>query len=166
MVERPPLLSPTGLRHLCLAILPVVAASVLGQIATFPNLEPWYAGLAKPVYNPPNWIFGPMWTALFGLMAYAVWRILSTPAGTPGRGRALALFFVMLVMNAAWSWMFFYLHSPLLGLVNIIPQWLVIVATLFAFRRVDALAGWCLLPLVLWVGFASAVNAGVWWLNG
>ncbi len=165
MVERPPLLSPTGLRNLSLAILPVVAASVLGQIATFPNLAPWYAGLAKPFYNPPNWIFGPMWTALFGLMAYAVWRILSTPAGTPGRGRALTVFFVMLVLNAAWSWMFFYLHSPMLGLVNIIPQWLVILTTIFAFRRVDALAAWCLVPLAVWVGFASAVNAGVWWLN-
>ncbi len=166
MAEGSPLFSPAGLRNAALAIGPVVAASVLGQIATFPNLAPWYAGLAKPSYNPPNWIFGPMWTALFVLMAYAVWRILRQPEGTPGRGRALTLFFIMLALNAAWSWMFFYLHSPLLGLVNIIPQWLLIVATIFAFRRVDAVAGWCLVPLAVWVAFASAVNFGVWRLNG
>lgn len=164
--ERAPILSPAGLRALSLAILPVVAASMLGQVATFPNLAPWYAGLAKPAFNPPDWIFGPVWTVLFVLMAYAAWRILSLPAGTPGRAAALALFFVQLAVNAAWSWMFFHLHSPLLGLANIVPQWLLILASIAAFRRVDRPAAWCLVPLAAWVAFASVLNFSIWRLNG
>ncbi|WP_084539842.1 TspO/MBR family protein [Azorhizobium doebereinerae] len=160
------LLSLAGLRALALAIVPVAATSIVGQVATLPNLAPWYAGLAKPAYNPPNWAFGPAWTLLFALMAYAAWRILRLPAGTPGRAAALVLFFVQLAFNAAWSWMFFHLHSPLLGLVNIIPQWLLILATIAAFRRVDRPAAWCLVPLAAWVAFASLLNFGIWRLNG
>src|SRR6185312_15257540 len=127
-----------------LALGVVAAASALGQIATYPNLATWYAGLAKPPFNPPNWIFAPVWTTLYVLMAFALWRVLRLPAGTPGRGRAIVLFAVQLALNAAWSWMFFAAHSPLLGLINIVPQLLVIVATIVAFRRVDRLAGVCL----------------------
>ncbi|BAF88430.1 tryptophan-rich sensory protein [Azorhizobium caulinodans ORS 571] len=164
--QRIRLLSPQGLGQVALAVLPVVAASVLGQIATFPNLAPWYAGLVKPAFNPPNWIFGPVWTTLYVLMAYAAWRILRLPEATPGRSTALTLFFLQLVLNAAWSWMFFYLHSPLLGVLNIGPQWLVILATIGAFWRLDRLAGACLVPLAAWVGFASVLNFTLWQLNG
>ena len=111
-----------------LAVASVVAVSVLGQLATFPNLAPWFAGLAKPPFSPPNWIFGPVWTTLYGLMAFAAWRVLRLPP-SPARNRALVLFFAQLALNAAWSWMFFAAHSPLLGLLNIIPQFWLIVAT-------------------------------------
>jgi benzodiazapine receptor len=154
-------------RDIGIAILPVVAviaASVLGQLATFPNLAPWFAGLVKPSFNPPNWVFGPVWTTLYALMAFAAWRILRLPP-SPARRTALFLFFVQLALNVAWSWMFFAAHSPLLGLVNVVPQFLVIVATLVAFSRLDRVAGWCLAPLALWVGYASLLNAAVWWLN-
>ena len=107
-----------------LAVIVVAAASVAGQLATYPNLAPWYAGLAKPSFNPPNWIFAPVWTTLFVLMAFSVWRILRLPR-TSARGTALALFFIQLALNAAWSWMFFAAHSPALGMINIVPQWLV-----------------------------------------
>ena len=89
-----------------LAVIVVAAASVAGQLGTYPNLAPWYAGLAKPSFNPPNWIFAPVWTTLFVLMAFSVWRILRLPR-TSTRGTALALFFIQLALNAAWSWMFF-----------------------------------------------------------
>jgi benzodiazapine receptor len=154
-------------RDIGIAILPVVAviaASVLGQLATFPNLTPWFAGLVKPSFNPPNWVFGPVWTTLYALMAFAAWRILRLPP-SPARRTALFLFFVQLALNVAWSWMFFAAQSPLLGLVNVVPQFLVIVATLVAFSRLDRVAGWCLAPLALWVGYASLLNAAVWWLN-
>jgi tryptophan-rich sensory protein len=104
-----------------LAIIAVAATSLAGQLATYPNLAPWYAGLAKPSFNPPNWVFGPVWTTLYLLMAFSAWRILRLP-GTPERRWALGLFFVQLAMNAAWSWMFFAANNPLLGLTNIIPQ--------------------------------------------
>jgi benzodiazapine receptor len=146
-----------------LSVLPVVAAVLLGQVATFPNLAPWYAGLAKPSFNPPNWIFGPVWFALYALMAVAVWRIIGTSA--PQKRAALILFFVQLAFNAAWSWLFFGLHAPLLGLCDIVPQWLLVVATMLVFWRIDRLAGLCLLPLTFWVAFASLLNFEIWRLN-
>jgi benzodiazapine receptor len=124
-----------------LAVIVVAAASVAGQLATYPNLEPWYAGLTKPSFNPPNWIFAPVWTTLFVLMAFSVWRILRLPQTSPRR-MALLLFFIQLALNAAWSWIFFAAHSPLLGIFNIVPQWLIIIATIVAFYRLDKIAAW------------------------
>lgn len=146
------------------AILPVIVVLSLGQLATFPNL-PWYAGLIKPSFNPPNWIFGPVWTSLYALMAFAVWRILRLPP-SPARRTALILFYAQLALNAAWSWMFFAAHSPLLGLINIGPQFLLIVATINAFRPLDRTATWALVPLAAWVAFAGVLNYSVWSLNG
>lgn len=148
-----------------LAVVSVAAASVLGQLATYPNLAPWYAGLTKPSFNPPNWIFGPVWTALYALMALAVWRILRLPRDSAARRLALSLFFIQLALNAAWSWMFFGAHNSLLGVINIVPQFLVIVAAVVAFYRLDKLAAWCLVPLAMWVAFASILNVAIWRLN-
>ncbi len=147
------------------AIAAVVVALLLGQAATFPNLAPWYANLAKPAFNPPNAVFGPVWTALYALMAIAAWRVLRQPP-SPSRRTALLLFFAQLALNVAWSWMFFAAHSPLLGLINVIPQWLVILAAIAAFSRVDGAAAVCLIPLAAWVGYAAVLNAAIWWLNG
>ena len=149
-----------------LAVVPVVLASLLGQLATGPNLAPWYANLAKPGFNPPNWIFAPVWTSLYVLMIVAAWRILRLPADMPRRRLGLALFFLQLALNAAWSWMFFGAHSPLLGMINIIPQLILIVATAVAFRRLDKVAALCLVPLIAWVSFASALNFAILRLNG
>lgn len=146
-----------------IAIVPVLIALGLGQMATFPNL-PWHAGLIKPSFNPPNWIFGPVWTALYALMAFAAWRILRLPP-SPARRTALILFYAQLTLNVAWSWMFFAAHSPLLGLINVVPQFLLIVATINAFRPLDRTATWALVPLAVWVAFASALNYAIWSLN-
>ena len=105
-----------------LALGAVAATSVLGQIATYPNLAPWYAGLAKPAFNPPDWVFAPAWTSLYALMAFALWRILRAAEPAALRRGALALFVILLALNAAWSWMFFWAHSPLLGLVDAMGQ--------------------------------------------
>jgi translocator protein len=147
-----------------LAIFVVAATSIAGRLATYPNLVPWYAGLAKPSFTPPGWVFGPVWTALYLLMAFAVWRILRLPV-TCARRWALTLFWAQLALNAAWSWMFFAAGSPLLGLLDIIPQLLVIVATFVAFYRLDAVAAFCLMPLITWVTFATALNFAIWTLN-
>jgi translocator protein len=157
--------SGSDFRSGVLAVAVVVAASIAGQIATYPNLAPWYAGLAKPSFNPPNWLFAPVWTTLFALMAFALWRILRVP-NSQTRQVALILFFVQLALNAAWSWMFFAAHSPLLGLIDIVPQLAAIAATIIAFYRLDRLAAWCLVPLAFWVGFASLLNFSIWQLNG
>jgi translocator protein len=148
-----------------LAIIAVSAASFVGKLATYPNLAPWYAGLAKPSFNPPNWVFAPVWTTLYVLMTFAVWRILRLPQVSAARRLALSLFFIQLALNAAWSWMFFGANNPLLGLINIVPQFLAILATVVAFRRLDRMAAWCLVPLVAWVAFASLLNVAIWRLN-
>jgi benzodiazapine receptor len=148
-----------------LAVATVTAASIAGQIATFPNLAPWYASLEKPAFNPPNWIFAPVWTTLFALMAFALWRVLRVRASEPRR-IALILFFIQLVLNAAWSWLFFGAHSPGLGLIDIVPQLAIIVMTIIAFGRLDRLAAWCLVPLAVWVAFATLLNFSIWRLNG
>lgn len=150
---------------LALAILPVVAASVAGSSVTVPQIGGWYAGLVKPPFNPPNWIFGPMWTALYALMAFAVFRILRLPVGTPGRRRALLVYHGQLLLNFAWSFAFFGANSPVAGLVVIIPLLIAIVATIAAFRPLDRIASWVLWPYLAWVGFATLLNASIWWLN-
>lgn len=96
-----------------MALVAVTATSGLGQLATYPNLIPWYAGLIKPSFNPPNWVFGPVWTALYALMAFAAWRILRLPLASAARRLAVCLFFIQLALNAAWSWMFFGANNPL-----------------------------------------------------
>jgi translocator protein len=149
-----------------LAISAVVAASVVGQLATYPNLASWYASLVKPAFNPPNWVFAPVWTILYALMAFAIWRILRLPEASAARRSAISLFFIQLVLNAGWSWMFFGANNPLLGIVNIVPQLLVILATIVAFHRLDRVAAWCLVPLASWVAFASILNVAIWQLNG
>jgi len=147
-----------------IAIAAITAASVVGQVATYPNLAPWYASLIKPSFNPPNWIFGLVWTTLYLIMAFSVWRILRQPASSTRR-TALTLFFIQLALNAAWSWMFFAANSSFLGLVNIVPQLALIVATVVAFYRLDRLAAYCLVPLTAWVAFATVLNYSIWVLN-
>jgi benzodiazapine receptor len=153
------------IRFGAMAVAAVAAASVLGQFATYPNLVPWYASMAKPSFNPPNWVFAPVWTALYVLMAFAVWRILRLPPSDQRRS-ALILFFVQLALNAAWSWMFFAMQSPLLGLINIVPQLIAITWTIVLFARLDRIATPCLVPLFAWVAFATALNFELWRLNG
>ncbi|WP_244919948.1 TspO/MBR family protein [Rhizobium grahamii] len=151
---------------LAIAVMPVILASVAGQIATFPNIEGWYAALNKPWFNPPTWLFGPTWTALYILMALAAWRLLRLPRHTFGRGSALALFFAQLALNALWSGLFFALHNPLAGLVNIVLQLLLIALTIKRARHVDNVAAVCLIPLAVWVAFATILNFEMWRLNG
>ena len=151
---------------LLIATLPVAAASLIGSAVTVPQIPGWYAGLAKPPFNPPNWLFAPVWTTLFALMGLAVFRVLSRPPGTIDRGRALLAYHVQLALNLAWSCVFFGLQSPAGGLVVIA---LLIAAIVWTIRRFAALpdrfAAWLLAPYLAWVSFAAALNLSIWWLN-
>lgn len=148
-----------------LAVVPVIIVLVLGQWATFPNVASWYASLVKPAFNPPNWIFGPVWACLYALMAFAVWRVWMLPSHMQGQSTALICFYAQLALNAVWSWAFFAFHSPSLGLVDIIPQWILILGTIRMFHRLDRMASYSLLPLAFWVAFAIALNFEIWRLN-
>ena len=158
--RRPPLWAA-----LAIAILPVVAASIAGSAATVPQIPTWYAGLVKPPFNPPNWIFAPVWTALYAMMALAVFRILRLPIGIPGRRRALLAYHLQLLLNLAWSFAFFGANSPLAGLAVILPLLAAILATIATFRPLDRLAANLFWPYLAWVGFATLLNASIWWLN-
>lgn len=149
-----------------IAILPVVVASLIGSAVTVPQIPGWYAGLAKPPFNPPNWLFAPVWTTLFALMGLAAFRVLSRPPGMIGRGQALLAYHVQLALNLAWSCVFFGLQSPAGGLVVIA---LLIAAIIWTIRRFAALpdrfAAWLLAPYLAWVSFAAVLNLSIWWLN-
>jgi tryptophan-rich sensory protein len=139
------------------------SAAGIGSIATTPNIATWYAGLAKPSWNPPNWIFGPIWTLLYISMAVAAWRVWRQ--GELWRW-SLALFAVQLVLNAAWSWLFFGLHLPGVAFIEIVAMLAAILATTIAFWPRSMAAGILMLPYLGWVAFASVLNFTIWRLNG
>jgi tryptophan-rich sensory protein len=124
----------------------------------------WYRTLARPAFAPPDWVFGPVWTLLYALMAIAVWRIGLASPSQP-RSWALALFVAQLALNLAWSWIFFHRHAIGAALVEVAVLWLAIGAATLACRRVDHVAAWLMAPYLAWVTFAFALNAGFWRLN-
>jgi benzodiazapine receptor len=154
---------PEG-RTALLAAAPVLAAFLLGNVATFPNL-PWYETLAKPAFNPPNWLFGPVWTVLYVMMAVALYRVLALSPDHAGRRVAFAAFLVQIALNGGWSWAFFAAHSPAAGLATILALLAGILATLVLFWRLDRFAGALLVPYLGWVIFAAALNAAILMLN-
>ena len=142
----------------------VIAAMALGQLATMPNL-PWYYGLDKPWFTPPNWVFGPVWTALYALMGYLFYRVARLPDYVQGRGAAVVAFVVLIAINTLWSFAFFAAHSPALGLVDIFAQIAALLVTVALFARVDGFAAAAFLPVGLWVLYATALNIEIWRMN-
>ena len=124
----------------------------------------WYVSLVKPSWNPPNAIFGPVWSVLYVLMGVAAWLVWKK-AGFSGAGIALILFVVQLALNALWSYLFFGLHRPDMAFIDIVALWVAIVAVAALFWRVDRLAGGLLVPYAAWVTFASYLNFVLWRLN-
>ena len=138
-------------------------AAGLGSLFTMVSLGSWYAGLAKPSWNPPNWIFGPVWTALYAMMAVAGWMVWLRGRAT--RQPALRWFSVQLVLNVGWSAVFFGLQLPGLAFVEILVLWVAIAATLVTSWKVSRAAGILLAPYLLWVSFAAVLNFAIWRLN-
>lgn len=124
----------------------------------------WYATLQKPSWNPPGWVFGPVWSALYTMMAVAAWRVWQR-GGFVAQRKPLALFLGQLLLNAAWTPLFFGLHRPGIALIEIVLLWLAIAATLAAFRPVSRAAAWLLAPYLAWVSFATLLNFALWRLN-
>jgi benzodiazapine receptor len=124
----------------------------------------WYAGLVKPVLTPPAWVFGPVWTLLYLMMAIAAWLVWRT-LGLTGALGPLGLFLMQLALNALWSYIFFGLQRPGLAFLDIVALWLAILATLIAFWRANPTAGLLLFPYLLWVSFATYLNFQFWRLN-
>lgn len=141
------------------------AVAAVGGAVTRPAINGWYAGLAKPPFNPPDWVFAPVWTLLFAMMAVAAWRIgLADPQMRSNR-RALVLFALQLAVNLGWSVAFFGARSPLAGLVVILVLEALIVATILEFRHLDRPAAWLMVPYAAWVAFAIVLNVAIYSLN-
>ena len=124
----------------------------------------WYAALRKPSWNPPSWVFGPVWTALYTMMAVAAWLVWKQ-GGWAQQRRPLAIFLAQLLLNALWTPLFFGLHWPGVAFAEILLMWLAIAWTIAAFSRVHRVAAGLLVPYLAWVSFASVLNWTVWKLN-
>lgn len=150
--------------RLVLSLIIPQAAGLAGSIATFPSIPSWYALLAKPNVAPPNWVFGPVWTTLFVLMGIALYLVWNVPASTT-RKKAFGIFGLQLLLNVLWSVIFFGLHSTLGASVEIIFLWLAIFWNIIVFYRLSRVAGYLLVPYILWVSFASYLTFSIWRLN-
>lgn len=149
---------------LALFILVCLAAGAIGSVFTAMSRDTWYAALRKPAWTPPDPVFGPVWTTLYVAMAIAawlVWRRLGFVAGA----LPLSLFAVQLALNVTWTAIFFGLRAPAAAFVQIVILWILILATLLAFWRVRPAAGALLLPYLLWVTYAAALNLAIWRMN-
>ncbi len=153
----------TARRPMLLFIAVTLAVGALGSVFTEPNIRGWYADLAHPSFAPPNWVFAPVWTTLYVLMAIAAWRVWRV---TGLKSPALIAYTVQLILNLGWSAVFFGLHQIGAALIEIGILWLAILTTAILFARADRLAGVMLVPYLVWTSFAAALNYAFWTLNG
>ncbi len=140
------------------------AIAGIGSYVTFPAVTDWYAGIKKPTWTPPGWLFGPVWTVLYLMMAVAAWLVWRR-AGLSAAAVPLSIFALQLALNLAWSLIFFGKHNIGLAFVDIMLLWFAIIATIITFGRVNMLASWLLTPYLAWVSFASALNFTIWNMN-
>jgi tryptophan-rich sensory protein len=163
----PPTARSTAINVLGLGVFIILcfAAAGLGAAVTSSSVGGWYQTLRKPTATPPDWVFGPVWTALFLLMAISAWLVWKQETWRNSRG-PLALFVLQLALNVAWSAIFFGLRNPGFAFAEIIVLWLAIAATAIVFRRRSPLAGALLLPYLAWSTFAAWLNFAIWRMNG
>lgn len=158
---------PYKLKSLTFFILFVVlclSVGAIGGLVTAESVGSWYPTLQRPSFNPPDWIFGPVWTLLYTVMGYSVWRVWSS-FKAPKRRCALILFGIQLFFNLGWSVIFFGLQEIAFAFIHIIALDLLVGVTIFFFWRIDRLAGLVLVPYLVWLLFATVLNAMIWHLN-
>ncbi|HMA54960.1 MAG TPA: TspO/MBR family protein [Acidobacteriota bacterium] len=153
-----------GLR-LFAAVLICELAGIIGSLFTAPSIPGWYAGLTKPSFNPPSWVFAPVWTILYALMGIAAWLVYEKGVRRPDVRRALFVFVAQLILNISWSIMFFGAHQILGAFVIIVALWILILGTILRFHKISKAAAFLLVPYFLWVGFATVLNASLYVLN-
>jgi translocator protein len=147
------------------AVVICLSAGVIGSFFTTPNIATWYASLNKPWFTPPSWVFGPVWTTLFILMGISLFLVLREGWERKDVQIGTAIFGIQLVLNILWSYLFFGLRSPLYGLIGIAALWIAILVTIIWFFRISRPAAILLVPYIIWVSIASALNYGIYVLN-
>ena len=143
--------------------LPFVAGSI-GSYFTIPSIDSWYQTLNKPIFSPPDWVFGPAWTILYVLMGISFYLVWSSKS-SKNKNQAVKLFLIQLTLNASWSIIFFGLHNPSFAFINIIALWIVIYMTIRAFTTPSKTAAYLLYPYLAWVSFATILNLSIVLLN-
>lgn len=156
----------SGIVGLVMCIVICLMAGVIGSVFTTSGVRDWYSTIQKPSFNPPSWVFGPVWTTLYILMGIALWLVVRSGAPSTLTRPAITVFAAQLILNAAWSVVFFGLHSPGWAFAVIIGLWALILASIILFRRISTTAGALLLPYIAWVSFAGVLNGAIWRLNG
>jgi len=151
--------------RLIVSIVVCECAGIIGSVFTTPAIPTWYAALEKPAFTPPNWLFAPAWGTLFFLMGVAAFLVWRKGSGKPQVRTALILFLAQLVLNIGWSVAFFGYECPLCGMVVILILWVAILVTMLKFFRISVAAGALMVPYILWVSFATALNVAVYVLN-
>jgi tryptophan-rich sensory protein len=154
-----------ALIRLTLAVAICEIAGAIGSLFTAPAIQTWYAGLKKPVLAPPNWVFAPVWITLYLLMGISLFIVWNAGLGKTTVRKSIAIFSIQLVLNVLWSYLFFGLRSPLLGLAGIMAMWFMIVLTVVSFSRISKTAALVLIPYLIWVSFASYLNYSILTLN-
>ena len=152
-----------GLLVLCIAVPLIIG--IIGSVFTMPEVGNWYAGLLKPSFNPPAWIFGPVWTLLYILMGISLWLVLRDGMSSRPVQQAVALFAVQLGLNLAWSILFFGMHLIFVAFIEILILFAFIAATAFTFKKINPTAGWLFVPYLCWTAFASILTGTLWLLN-
>lgn len=137
-------------------------AGIVGSVFTTPAISSWYKNLAKPIFNPPNWIFGPVWSVLFLLMGISLYLVLQK---RPVKSEEIKIFSIQLGLNVLWTIIFFYFMSPIAAFIEILILWLAIFLTIKAFYKVSKNSAYLLLPYIIWVSFALLLNLSVVVLN-
>lgn len=152
--------------RISVVLMTCLVIGYLSGMVTRESITTWYPTLIKPVFNPPNWIFAPVWTTLYIMMGIAgglVW--IKLESDTENVKKAFKFFVFQLALNALWSFIFFYLHNVLLALIEIVLLLLMIYETYKQFLKIDKNAGRLLIPYMIWVSFATVLTASIWWLN-
>ncbi len=147
---------------LCIG-LPLAVGGISGYV-TSQNVQSWYPGLIKPSFNPPNAVFGPVWTVLYILMGISFYLVIREPASEKKK-QAIILFIIQLILNFCWSMLFFRFHLIGVALIDIVLLWLFIILMIRRFYRVSGRAASLQWPYLAWVSFAGVLNASIWYLN-
>lgn len=143
--------------------VPLLVGFSAGQF-TAAEIPTWYASIKKPSWNPPSWVFAPVWTTLYVMMGIAWFLIWKAPA-TEMKKWGMILFVLQLVLNFFWTFIFFAKHQPGAAFIEIVVLWLAILCTIIAFSKINKTAAWLLVPYISWVSFAAILNYTIWQLN-
>ncbi len=150
---------------LIISLVLVQLVGITSSFSTRSSVSTWYVELVKPSFNPPGWVFGPVWTILYLMIGISLFLVWNKKKSLKTRKKAYWIFAIQLVLNWLWSIVFFGMQSPGLALLVIFSLWIFIILNLVFFYKISKTAGWLLVPYWFWVSFASVLNLAIWWLN-